>query len=498
MGLYINTNIAESRGLLALQRSQNTISTILERLATGYRINSAKDDPTGLIIRDGLRSEMKVMQSAISNTGSAINLLSIADSAMSSVAELLNGKPDDPKSTGLIGLINDASATPEMKRQGVQQILDSLDTLSRSTTYNGKRIIGGGYGYTVVSTGANRNNISNIQVSRATVNGSTPLNFSFTVNTVAQKAGIQLENGGINVTANDATVLVFADGNGRSVQIELTNETGVVKNYSTSDVLDQLKTALENNPSVAIKAYLDTSDNLLIESPIKGAKQAVTLTMSDNTGTPNYSPVFSDAYGTAVWDQIKGILATEGADWGITGFSGNVVTNDNYVSIYSNDVTLKANLEKAIAGNKLNLQIAGGTAFQLGKSVNSANTYYLGIPNVNSETLGGPSGRLADLRTLSFETDADVQTALQIVNESITNLAVQRGGLGVAQQTFSLNKTNLEDQLTVVSQAESEISNTDVALESSRLTREELLAQAAVNSIMYSREFLQFAVNAFY
>ena len=142
--------------------------------------------------------------------------------------------------------------------------------------------------------------------------------------------------------------------------------------------------------------------------------------------------------------------------------------------------------------------IGNGALFQLGKDVQTSMQYRMYIPSMTTTHLGGTSGTLSELRTMTFETDAEKETAYAIVNEAINMVAKQRGTIGAVQKGVIENSAkNLDIQLEKVSEAEGLISNVDMALESARLSRAELLAQSAKNSILYARGFEQYLFGLF-
>jgi flagellin len=137
-----------------------------------------------------------------------------------------------------------------------------------------------------------------------------------------------------------------------------------------------------------------------------------------------------------------------------------------------------------------------GALFQLGKDVQTSMQYRLKMPSMTVSYLGGTSGVLEELRTINLDTDAGKAQAYAIVNEAINMVATHRGTIGAVQKhVLESNSKNLDTQLEQVSEAEGLISNVDMALESSRLNRAELLAQSAMNSILYARNFGQFLTN---
>ena len=141
--------------------------------------------------------------------------------------------------------------------------------------------------------------------------------------------------------------------------------------------------------------------------------------------------------------------------------------------------------------------MADGVIFQLGKDVQESMQYRMSLPGATTTHLGGASGTLNELRTIDLETDEGKAKAYAIVGEAINMAAVQRGTIGTVQKfVLESNAKNLDTQLEKVSEAEGLLSNADMALESSRLNRAEILAQSAMSAILYARSFEQFMINA--
>ena len=147
-------------------------------------------------------------------------------------------------------------------------------------------------------------------------------------------------------------------------------------------------------------------------------------------------------------------------------------------------------------GKKLLDGSADELLFQLGKDVQESMQYRMTLPNMTTSQLGGASGTLNDLRTMDLDSEEGKAQAYAIVNEAISMVAVQRGTVGIVQKwVLDSNAQRLDTQLEKVSEAEGLISNADMALESSRLNRAEILAQSVMSAILHSRSFGQFMVN---
>ncbi|MDR2346396.1 MAG: hypothetical protein LBE18_10045 [Planctomycetaceae bacterium] len=504
MAIYFNTNLPETRGLLAFDRTTNTINTILERLDTGYRINSGKDDPTGLIKREGLRLEMKGLQAAINNSIAGQSLLSVAEQAMGSIASLLTGDPTDAQDTGIVGLLNSNTTDANQISNGINQLADTIDAISRTTIYNGKQIINGAYNYNTTATKVTGTGgmISNINVTSAnTPTDNTPLTLDLKISQVAQQAGVEIKDD-IDVQANDTYTITLTDSDGQSVNVKLENNSGTNKTYPVLDVYNAIQAALTANSNVDLETKVDSSKYYL-STKSKGADQNMTIVVTDKSGNGvNLSTSPFVANGSLDTSKAtSGILTATGQDWQINGIEGTVVTDDNKINVYSNTASFSASFNDDTAANDtFTINIMGGTSFQLGKDINSGSKYNFGIAAINSSNLVAKDGTtLNDLRSLDYDKDENIVKAQKAIEDFASQIATERGRLGTIQKNvLGTNQTNLEDQLAIVTETEATISNTDVALETSRLARQELIADSAMSVIQYARAFSQFAVSSLF
>jgi len=502
MAVYFNTNLQEARGLLAFDRISTKLSDTLHRLETGYRINSAKDDPTGLVTREIMRADIQGTKAALRNTAQADNLFNIADKAMGQIASQLNGNPDSD-SLGLIGILSDTTITAAQKREQVNAILDTVDKLATSTIYGGKQIIGGALDYSV-SNISDAAKLSDVRVTRAeNTQGATPQKVNLTVDTVAQKAGLYAVNDPV-LAPGETMLLTIKDSDGKSLKFSVENSLSVsaeLKQLVTDATA--LNAALESE-GVSVRARIATAsdttydgstsitpDQLIFESTKAGRNQSVSVTASGN-GTPVLELNDMNTAAAAASGTVKGV------DWAVTGFEGTSWTDGDYITVSSNAVAFSAKLEGAAKGDTLSFDVSGGASFQLGKDVVSMHRLNVGIQDMRTTQIGGPTGKLNDLRSLDYDNDADLKKALEIAQEAIKDVASSRGRLGMAQNLMSANRENLEDQLVLITDSEAKISNTNVAEETSRLARYELIAQSAVSSIQYSRAFASFAVSSLF
>jgi flagellin len=137
----INTNVASIRGLRSLNKSTNLLDTSLTRLSTGLKINSGKDNPSGLIASETLRSQVSAIEQSIKNSNRASNVIATADSALGEVTNLLN------QVRGLVqeGLNVGALSQDEIKANQLQidTALSAINRISANTSFAGDKLIDG-------------------------------------------------------------------------------------------------------------------------------------------------------------------------------------------------------------------------------------------------------------------------------------------------------------------------------------------------------------------
>jgi flagellin-like hook-associated protein FlgL len=174
-----------------LGRNMGALETSLERLSTGFKINSGKDDPAGLIASEMLRSDMTGIKTAIKNTERANMMIATADSALNEVTNLLND---------IRGLVTEAANTGAMSAEmiaanqlQVDASLDAIDRIASQTTFMGLKLLDGSLDFDI--TGANRNDLQNLAVHQVTFGADkTPIDVNVTVRQAAEKAALYFNN----------------------------------------------------------------------------------------------------------------------------------------------------------------------------------------------------------------------------------------------------------------------------------------------------------------
>jgi flagellin len=169
------------------------------------------------------------------------------------------------------------------------------------------------------------------------------------------------------------------------------------------------------------------------------------------------------------------------------------------ISIDTSDLALSMNVANVVGQSGFNIT-GGGALFQLGPEVNSQQQIRLGIGSMLTTQLGGQDGTLFSLRSGNdaalTSDDNGRKLADRIVNQAIENVASTRGRLGAIQRgSLEPNVLALQDSLMAMTETNAGITNADFAVESSNLTRLQLLIQAGMQTLGISNQMPQYAAS---
>ncbi len=462
----INTNVASLIGVNSLAKNNAAEQKSLQRLSTGFRINSGADDPSGLIASESLQAEQKATETAIGNAQQANNIIATAEGSLSEVSNLLVSLQGlVGNSANSAGLSSDEQNANQLQ---VDSILSTVNRISNSSSFQGVKLLNGNFGYT--SSGLTTNSaFTSISINSAKVtNGTLAVN----VNVVTSAQVGELDFVGLTTGLASATT-VSVSGNAGTIQLSFAAAT---KSSSIVASINQF------TDSTGVAATL-SSDNksVKLDTTSYGSTQYVSVRSSSATAfaTTNRSGTAANSsYGKDATLTVNGTTATS------DGLKVKAVFGDLL------DVDFTLNAAANVAGTTKTFGITGGGAtFSLGAQVNTANTASLGISSVNTGSIGttvykGTVYSLADLATgkAAAVNKGDTTLAQNIVNKAIEDVSNLRGRLG-AFQSNTLNSTinSLNVALENVSSSESAITDTNFATETANLTRSQILVQSATS-----------------
>nr|CAA72431.1 flagellin [Campylobacter sp.] len=142
MGFRINTNIGALNAHANSVVNANALDKSLNRLSSGLRINSAADDASGMAIADSLRSQAATLGQAINNGNDAIGILQTADKAMDEQLKILDTIKVKATQAAQDG---QSTKTRNMLQADINRLMEELDNIANTTSFNGKQLLSGGF-----------------------------------------------------------------------------------------------------------------------------------------------------------------------------------------------------------------------------------------------------------------------------------------------------------------------------------------------------------------
>ncbi|HWB54107.1 MAG TPA: flagellin [Tepidisphaeraceae bacterium] len=446
----INTNVSSLIAQRALNQNQKALNTSLERLSTGLKINSGADDPAGLIASQNLQAEQAGINAAIGNAQKANNILGTAEGGLNEVSSLLTqlqGLVSQSANTG--GLSSDEIAANQLQ---VDSILSTINRIAQSTSFEGTKLLDGNFDYTTSSVGTSA--IGGLQVNSASVPDGGKVNVVVQVVNSAQTAELQYSGG----TVTGSTVTLEIAGNLGTTQLSFASGTTV------SSIVTAVN-AVTNTTGVS--ASVTGAGSFKVDSTQYGSAQYVGLKAISGT----FALASNKATGRDATVTINGSAAET---------AGLHVNYDSASLNLDFDVSTSANFNSA---SKTFAITGGGATFALGAKVDEGDKASIGIASVSTGSLG--SSALGFLNSLGSGGANSLNSGNLVAAQNILTQAVQqvsnlRGRIGAFQDyTIGSTVNSLSVAYENVSSAESDITDTDFAQETSNLTRDQILTQAA-------------------
>lgn len=194
MAAFINTNISSLNAQRNLNSSQGALQTSLQRLSSGLRINSAKDDAAGLAIADRFSTQIRGLNQAVRNANDGISLSQTAEGALGEIGNNLQRIRE--LAVQAANSTNSASDRAAINQE-VQQRLQEIDRTSSQTSFNGQKILDGSFGNANFQVGANAGETIGIDLNTSMRSAS----IGKIASTESAALGATATNGHIDVTS---------------------------------------------------------------------------------------------------------------------------------------------------------------------------------------------------------------------------------------------------------------------------------------------------------
>jgi len=465
MPQVINTNIMSLNSQRNLNSSQDALQTSLQRLSSGLRINSAKDDAAGLAISERFTSQIRGLDQAVRNANDGISLAQTAEGALSESGNILQRIRELAVQSA--NATNSASDRQALQSE-VSQLVSELDRIASSTEFNGQKLLDGTFGTATFQVGANANqtiqattanfranNFGNYRVEGAGASASNAARLNGETLTVTGSLGAESVDIAVGSSARDVAETITSKANNTGVTaFALTEElatfdtAGAYVVNLASDNAEATKVAFtisgtEGNDGLAgaVTAFNDVSSKTGVTARISDNGEGIILrnstgnniNLAETASNTNAGQLMVD--GTAIRSGAQSVEAGEGAE-----LSGIVVTGQ---------VTFDSDKSFSVVGDA-------------GETVTNATEASV-LNSVNNMDVSSVDG---------------ANLALATVDAALNTVSNQRAKFGAIQSRFGSTIANLSTNSENLSAARSRIRDADFAKETAELTRNQILQQA--------------------
>ena len=517
--MRINTNISAIISNNALQKSQNALSNSIQKLSSGYKINSSADDPAGCAISEKMRIQLRGLEQAKNNTTDGISVLNTAEGAIVEIQSMLTRLKELT-----VQAANDVNSDDERSaiQQEINNINEEIDRISNQTEFNTQPLINGNLSRRVYSDcqGVNQLSISD---------GFTAGIYGVTITQDARQAIIA--GGQINMSAT-ATITKDQAGtisvNGYSIKIEegdsLDNVmdsiiTGIGltggKAFAITDTTNDTKAnGTEYAGYTPVTTYAGSRLVIMTEQYGRNQKLDIVCDNEELAGLLGITEAYdADGDGVGIHAEGSDVVAefakekdANGNETGNrVGFEDSAVISSNGTKITIKDVNNKEfvmDIPGNVAGTTFDDTInskqsgkslaAGGTATDINQEVTDVGTMsihvganenqviILDIPPITSYTIGTD--------TINVMTGYTAQLAISSVDTAINYVNSVRSKIGAYENRFEHTTNNLDVSDENINKALSAKIDTDMAEEMTEYTSQTVLTQAATSILSQANQ----------
>jgi flagellin len=462
MPQFINTNVASLNAQRNLNSSQSALQTSLQRLSSGMRINSAKDDAAGLAITERMTSQIRGLNQAARNANDGISLAQTAEGDLVQIGQNLQRLRE--LSIQSANATNSSSDRTALNSEATQLVAE-IDRVAANSQFNGVKLLDGTFTGQTFQVGANNTVNDRISVSSISSARTAALGSSFSATTTGANTLAALGAGDLTIQVGSNIYSVGAATNGSNGR---TNNSAMqiaaAINATSSGV-----TATANATTVTGGAVTTTAgEGGTVD--INGV--TVTFANGSITGT-------ADTDGAYMAAQIQAASATTGVSAAydttsdmitLTAADGRNIDISNYTGTNFNGTDTGLAVATGATANRSTVTLSSSSTFTLaGTSPADAG---LTATTVTATATG------TAISNIDISSVSGAQTALSSIDAALSTVNSSRAALGAYQNRFSSVVSSLQTTSENLSASRSRIQDADFAEETASMTRNQILQQA--------------------
>lgn len=504
MGLFINTNTSSINARRKLTSSSNALSRSFERLSSGLRINSARDDAAGLAISNRMTAQIRGLDQAVRNSNDGISLAQTAEGALNETTNLLQRVRELAVQSASDN--NNPSDRASLNEE-VTQLVDEINRIATNTSFNGNKLLNGDIINSVLQVGANVGETLAVRVDSAE----------------ATQLSRQMRR--VSAEGTDARVALGNLAFGTQVDPTTTRVTDIRTAVSDDDSLSTSNNAFSAIAKAAAinDAYEFTGVRAIVGKTtvgsvndaggIQGGHAATdTIDGGDLNETEFFVlngmkiagfTVLQNDSDNALVDAVNAVVDETGVLASLDGNSNLVLTAEDGRNI---ELTLSsatvANVTGLLSAGTLTDVFGGEVTFQSNKQVdvNFGGSTNQALGNLRLD--GGGAGTAIfgvssdfSVQTLDITTRETSNLAIEIVDLALEQISSQRASLGAIQNRLESTINNLTTNSENLSASRSRILDADFASETANLSRNQIIQQAGVSILAQANQQPQIALS---
>ena len=485
----INTNISALTAQASLRKTGLNSMTSMERLSTGVRINSAKDDAAGLAISTRMTANIRGMAAAIRNSNDGISLTQTAEGSLSAIQDNLQRIRELAVQSANSG--NSASDRGSMNLEA-QQLISEIDRVAINSAFNGSKLLDGTYKDQDFQVGSGNDTSDRIRISissaksanlgtQGVLTGTASVSLTGAVSTNAIAAGDLSINGfaiapsvsdGLSTASTNASAI--AKANAINASSSLTGVTAKALATTVEFTISSGATAVGASGTVA-------SGSILINGVDLGSLTAT-----------------SGAAGAPAVARTTQLIAAINAKTSQTGVSASALAGSTVALTLTaadgRNIAVSGSLGAGLTG------VSAATTTSKLQLTTTTGATSVTIAGPGSDTLGS-GGWLAGLASnvsvgqtvnaIDLSTQSGSQSALSVLDTAIDTITNSRANLGAYQNRFEAAISNLQTTSTNLQASRSRILDTDYAKETTNLAKAQIVQQAATAMLAQANQSSQ-------
>jgi flagellin len=484
----INTNISALTAQASLRKTGLNSMTSMERLSTGVRINSAKDDAAGLAISTRMTANIRGMAAAIRNSNDGISLTQTAEGSLSAIQDNLQRIRELAVQSANSG--NSASDRGSMNLEA-QQLISEIDRVATNSAFNGSKLLDGTYSNQDFQVGSGNDVSDRIRISIGNAK-------SAALGTVGSLTGTSSVSLSGAVTSN---ALAAGDLSINGFSIAPSTSDGVSTASSDASAIAKANSINASSSLTGITAKaLATTKEFTLSS---GAGTLATGSVSSGDLTINGVDIGSLTATATTADRTTQLIAAINAKTTQTGVSAAISTENNRLTLTAADgrniVTAVSSAASANAatgrlnGMSNNTSTAAisltSTSGSAAVTIAGPNSSFIGVGWLTGLSANQGTGQTVSSIDLSTQTGS--QSALSILDKAIDTITNSRANLGAYQNRFEAAISNLQTTSTNLQASRSRILDTDYAKETTNLAKAQIVQQAATAMLAQANQSSQ-------